>query len=72
MVVNALSVSCAQRVTNKKKIKELQEVVNRDPLAELSDQDKELVFYMRWEGAALLMQLGQVPRDTGCIHAYLP
>ena len=40
---------CMQRETsNKKKIKELEMVVNRDPLAELDDQDKQLVWYMRW------------------------
>ena len=72
MVVNVLSVClfCVQRSTHKKKIKELMEVVNRDPLAELSDQDKELVYYMRWDCGALLIQQGQVPRDTGCFHTY--
>lgn len=37
-----------RETSNKKKIKELEMVVNRDPLAELDDQDKQLVWYMRW------------------------
>ncbi len=43
-----LSTLVQRDTTNKRNIKELQNIVNRDPLADLDDQDKQLVWYMRW------------------------
>ena len=43
-----LSVLVQRDTSNKRKIKELMDVVNRDPLADMDDQDKQLVWYMRW------------------------
>ena len=46
--VRVLSVRVQRDTSNKRRIQDLLDIVNRDPLADMDDQGKQLVWYMRW------------------------